>query len=549
MENNKQNKNFYFLRKEDKEIERQKKKWDQRFNLEKKPLYDSHKNINYLSLMYLNENSIEKEKEINKKIKSPLYSGYYALFSQSKKNHENKIYKKTSKNKKLVICMDNSQDKNKNNTPKKTLFSTNSYYSNTKRKKIDKKNIAFKNKYFLSNQTSPKYEKENMLTMDDDLSEKWKVINGLWNNFGVTKKYKEYFIDYINKIENKKKIKPFLDLEKEHMQKFGNGLKILKKRVEDRNNKIEELKALIKTYTNVISEINIYIDKNEYFEDISKKNQKLIISNINKCLLILRKLTFNVINQIKNISFPNSYFFYMNKIDLDIINNEYLFSIKNDLDFIQNSVIKKVYDFDYIGDSDPFFLSFSEKKGQNSDVNVEIEDFIKNEKKLKLPLNEEISREVQNCLFFLNQAEILNKTKNNNNIFSEFLKRNNSNEKFSSRSSISNGIGCLFKGNTEKKIIKLKTNNENNKNFKLIDNMTSSPSANKIKYHKRNNDKLFISSEQLKEQFHKYDSIKKMINENINEKVNENININNNFKKEEKEERKKKKEKEIIEKK
>jgi hypothetical protein len=77
-------------------------------------------------------------------------------------------------------------------------------------------------------------------------------------------------------------------------------------------------------------------------------------------------------------------------------------------------------------------------------------------------MNEKMLAEVQNCLFFLDQAEILYKGKNNNlnkNRILEFLNSNNS-PNSRERTNIDNvsgyGIGSSFKGNLEKNILKLK---------------------------------------------------------------------------------------------
>ena len=91
----------------------------------------------------------------------------------------------------------------------------------------------------------------------------------------------------------------------------------------------------------------------------------------------------------------------MNKIDLNKIkndyyyNDDYLLSIKNDLDFVQNPAMQNIYDFDNLEGGDPFFLSFTKfpEKDESSPNN-------KNNEKLKLPINDKMLLEIQNCLFF-----------------------------------------------------------------------------------------------------------------------------------------------------
>ena len=91
------------------------------------------------------------------------------------------------------------------------------------------------------------------------------------------------------------------------------------------------------------------------------KNEKKVISDINDCPLTVRINTKNVINQIKNFSLTNSYYFYMNKIDLNKLkndyyyNDEYLLSIKNDLDFIYILEMQNLYDFENVYGGDFFY--------------------------------------------------------------------------------------------------------------------------------------------------------------------------------------------------
>ena len=166
----------------------------------------------------------------------------------------------------------------------------------------------------------------NSVTIEEgDLYEEFEIIQNLWNKFGVTKKYQENFVNHINGLNRKENIKQFLFLEKKQMQKFKYDLSQLLKKIIQRNDEIAHLKNLIQVYSNIINDTNFNPEqKDEKLQNLSELNEKKIVGEINDCLLSLRINTINVINQIKNFSFSNSYYFHMKKIDL----NKFKFIIK-----------------------------------------------------------------------------------------------------------------------------------------------------------------------------------------------------------------------------
>ena len=435
-------KNVYFLRPDNPKDEKE-KKWDQRFILDKIPPYDAYKDVNYLSLGLIKskiryENILEKERIKRNMKKNPFLTVHYALESQPMKNNiETHNFTETSndKHKKLIFTINNISDKNKNIDPRKTHSFSHShrfYKSKTSvQSNFDNKFIRYKFKdNYIQKSTKLKISYDNNpqkeLTIEEsDLLEEFVLIKEMWNKFGVTKKYQENFIEFINSLEKNQSIKQFLYLEKKQMQKFKFDLTQLLKKIINSNNKIENLKNLITIYSNILNEKNYFKEKkDEKLQSLNEINENKIISQINDSLLSLRLHTINVINQIKNFSLANSYYFYMNKIDLNNVkneffyNDEYLLTIKNDLDFVQNSVIQNLYEFHTYGGCDPFFLSFTKfpEKGEqsNDDINNDNNNELEEEmKKKELPINDKLLNEIQNCLCYLNQAEILNRTKNN----------------------------------------------------------------------------------------------------------------------------------------
>ena len=530
--NSRTNKNGYFLRDENQNGVKE-KKWDERFFLYKIPPYDAYKDVNYLSLGLIKskikyENLLEKERAKKSKIKSPLYSEHYLIDSQQKKNNlESRTFKESinDKNKKLIFSIESPNSKLKTSNSKKTYSLTYNHrnYNNKANmgNKAGNKNITYKFK----NYDSPR-NRNNFPIEGGDLLDEFEIIKDLWDKFGVTQKYQENFVNYINGLDRKENIRQFLFLEKKQMQKFKYDLTQLLKKIIHRNDEINHLKNLIKLYTNIISDKKFYIErKNEDLQNVNEGNEKKIIQDINDCLLSLRVNTINVINQIKNFSIANSYYLYMNKIDLNKIKNDYyyndyyLLSIKNDLDFVQNSALQNIYDFSSVRGGDPFFLSFTNIPEDNQHSNpFNIKENEKSKKK-KLPMSEKMLIEVQNCLFFFDQAEILNKGRNNGinkNKILEFLNSNN-NPNSRERINIDNvsgyGIGSSFRGNLEKNILKLKMQSGYDKLFTFLGN-SPSPSIDRLKPIKQRNDIPLMTSQQLQEKFEEYELINNLINEN-----------------------------------
>ena len=534
------NKNVYYLR-EDSQNEDKEKRWDERFFLDKIPPYDAYKDVNYLSLGLIKskikyEKYLENEKLKKYRLKNPFCSEHYILDSQPKKN----IF-----NRKLMFKINNFQEKNIADKYKKTHSVTYSHRLYDKKTSLEKSNnnkINIKNAdktNYSSQKNIYEYKEQKKLTMEEtDLLEEFEIIKVMWNKFGVTKKYQENFVNFLNSLNRKETIKQFLVFEKKQMQKFKYELTQLLKKIIHRNDEINNLKILINLYTNILNDKKFYHDKkNENLENLSIKNEEKIISDLNDCLLLVRINTINVINQIKNFTLSNSYYFLMNKIDLNKIkndyyyNDDYLLSIKNDLDFIQNSAIQNIYDFDYLEGGDPFFLSFTNIPEKDKSKEGNNNNKLEKNKKLKLPINDKMLSEIQNCLFFLNQAEIFHKTKNipsNKNKIIEYLNNNSITNDNIGKNNNENlyGIGSVFKGNLERSIVKLKMQRGYDKLFTFISNKNSNltPRFDKLKnFKKKNKDIPLMTSQELKDKINEYELINSLFYENNDDK--EKINI------------------------
>ena len=517
------NKNSYFLRGENNSGAKE-KKWDERFFLDKIPPYDAYKDVNYLSLGLIKskikyENFLEKEKLKKYKLRNNLYSEHLLIDSQQKKQ---------TFNKKLTFSINNSLEKNKTNKEQKTSYSLSNTHNLERKKSSPPKSVGVKkeNNYF-TNDAENKNGQEKKLTVEEsDIMEEFEIIKVMWNKFGVTKKFQENFVNMLNILENNEIIKKFLLLEKKQMQKFKGDLTQLLKKIIHRNDEIDKLKQLISLYKNILIEKkNSKNPKVENAQNLSQRSEQKVIEDINTCLLAVRLHTINVVNQIKNFSMNNAYYFHMNKIDLSKIKNdyyyneEYVLTIKNDLDFVQNPVMKNLYEFEHWGGGDPFFLSITQKKEED-----------KNQKN-KLKISDKMLSEIDNCLFFLNQAELCLQAKKasipNKNKIIQYLNRTSNTEErngTATGNSTGYGLGTNFnikgKDNLERNIVKLKMQSGYDKLFTFINNSNSShtPKIENIKNSKKRKDRKIplMTSQELKDRFIHYEELNSLLNENKN---------------------------------
>ena len=498
--------------KEPTKTEIKEKNWDQRFVLYKIPPYDAFKDANYLSLGLMKskikyERYLEKEKQKKLRGKTPRYTEHYVIDSQTGN--------KTSKEKNKRIIFSSFNENHKNNFAK--TYSYNKLTGN----KNSNNNLNEKNSNLLSNE-------------EIDLNDEFEIIKNLWNKLGVTKIYQENFINLLNSLDDLENIRMYLNLEKKQMIKFKYDLTQLLKRIIHRNDQISNLKQLIGIYENILKEKRTHPEiENENMESLCNINENKITEDIHSCLLSLRINSINVVSQIKSFLMSNSYFLYMNKINLEQIkqdyyyNDDYLLYMKTDLDFVQHSVLTNIYDFESFDGGDPFFLSFSKLKEEGEKKN----ESKQNNKKIKLDINKKILEEVQNCIYFMQQSEILHKSKKESkspskNRVLEFLncgtkiKEENCKKK-------GYGIGNLFKGNLEQDIIKLKMTKGYDRIFNFIKTGNSYQNQNVVKDRlkksgkKKHNNIPLMTSQELKKKLSQYELLNELINEQNNENKKE----------------------------
>ena len=505
------------------------KGWSQRFVLNKIPPFDAFKDVRFLSYGLTKSKTkydlSEKERLKIKKNKllnlNDRYPGRFALSYNIKKSN-------TKENIKFSITELKSDNQNNN---KKRSFSSKYKYSGIE-------------KNFYNNKTE---------INDDDLTKELETVKELWENFGVDINFQKMFIEKLNYLKSKNEMLQFLKLEKKQMQKFKIKLTLVVKKMIDRKNEILRLKKLLKK----LEQINMNSNLDENLQNINENNKNKVEAKIDENLSSIQLITVDLVNLINNFLVSNAFYLLSGKINIHKIYNDYNFnelyvlSMKNEMDFLKNSYLENLYDLENFEYGDPFLLSISEKQ-QDSDNNNE-----KLKKLKKLKINDSLLLEIQNCLFFMNQIELISQIKFNNYFYFNQNGYSKNIKKF--QKTKHEDLNTNNKFNLEKNIYKLKTdrvyNNifydttNNFKNINYSENNSFKRDAIKNKNQNQNQFKKSptMTSEELNEKFLGYYKMKKLIFdvEYNNDQDKGKSEKENKDKKTEKE-RRKKKEDEII---
>ena len=494
------------------------KKWDNRFILEKIPQYDAFKDQKYLSLSLMkSKNKLEEKtnsKNNQKNIKKRIYSSHYSINSLTKKvptqekntyeesfnNKNNQLNQKRPKsiylNRKKLSFKNNINNSNSNSdlngnqnifynfitnklkTQNNININTNNNYDlnslneiytskTTKNNDINNRQNYIKYKDNISYYNS---EKNSILNHNNNLLSELNNIKVIWNEIYVSQDYQNSFEEMIFNLDKEDEIINMLNNEKKQIIQFKNELFKLLNVISKREKAIENLKKLDKSflenkrlekYNKLIvekykSDSNLNTEEENVYNngEIEEKNKKLIETDINNCLKLLRINSVNVIHQFNKFRTLNNYFITSGKIDINKLkknygyNPNYLIKMKNDLDFLIYSNINLIYNFKT---NDPFLISL---------IPDNIEKGRRNFK--KIDASEELLSTISNYLYILTQEELLYKIK-----FKKDIKRNKSSGEFKSNNDdISVRIkNSNNKGNNNINYLKLKSKNEFNKLF------------------------------------------------------------------------------------
>ena len=334
------------------------KNWDNRFTNLKITEYDSYKDVNLLSLGLIKAKiKFENNEKILKRAASkrdPTYRMNTNIgnddcnyFSPSKQyNYGNINFNNLLQNNNInkyghIGTFPNSCRKQKNITNSPSA-STSDRKTNKNSPKEKENQDLFSPLYRYKNY-SFRERKNNFqnimindliikIQLDKDLNKLFKNVEELWDNFGVTRTYRNNFLSSLNEsFKSKKLLLEFLYIEQNSILKFKNEFELIINRIEKRKGEIDNLKKLIKEY-----ERNINLDKNDETD----------INNIKNSLKLIRLYTINLVSQIKKFYLVNSHLTLSGKIEFNKIKvNKYNFDynyfskIKEDLYFLKDSFI------------------------------------------------------------------------------------------------------------------------------------------------------------------------------------------------------------------
>ena len=313
-------------------------------------------------------------KEFNKKVCGEIKSKSNKKINKKEKKSKGS-FKKLSQHKNMIrnkTTNFNLNINNFNNINKNLIL----YPSNKKSPSI---NIEFsneKNNLHLCHKDKNYFQKINDYQSNDIYEEYNKEplfieIQNLWISIGgITKEYKEVFINYMQKYENKKVI---FTNEIAELTLILNNLDILNKDIQIRNEIISKIKNI--------------------------KNNNIIhnIEEIKNLLISLREKSIEIINDYILFLKDISYDVLIHKFDINKIKNfdkNYINKMKNDCDFLlEDSHLNKIFHF---SKNDPFLISLSSSKLNN----------IKENNYLTLPINNDIFQNINKCQYFLLKEKI-----------------------------------------------------------------------------------------------------------------------------------------------
>ena len=266
----------------------------------------------------------------------------------------------------------------------------------------DKNNIS---KSLLNESIDKKFE---------SLNEEYVVIQKIWEDLGITHKYRIQFDNYIKTV-SKTKIKNIFINEKSNLKRYGETLLKLSKEISSRENNIHSLRKYCYSL----------INSSDYFEDEKdKRNQKSTILNIINIIKSLRLNSVKIINLFLEVREITTYYNLIGKIDMKLINKDYnydekyLIKMRKDMNFLNE--IPQLSKYFYMNDTeiDPFLTNFAPK-------NITNKNYSKfNSSKVKIPVSENMKKDITQCRYALLQESFFDKMKDDLNITKQKLNNN-----------------------------------------------------------------------------------------------------------------------------
>ena len=275
-------------------------------------------------------------------------------------------------------------------------------------------------------------------------------LESIWDDLGVTSQYRRIFVENVSEINEMEKADIF-EKEKINYKKLKDSLMNLKREINAREYHIKSLKQYETIIENYVLEGNSINHNSNSFKEIIN----IIIGLRNNAINIVN-LFFNV----NKIIFEN-----INKWDLKKLHQKYLYDLnyldkmKEDLKFLKNSILSKFIEMNN-GEIDAFLTNCAPGAG-----------IINN--KLKIPLSEELMKEINNARYLLLKESILNnKDKFNKNILNQIYLNTESGEEIGNNNFIKpkkNYLNFSQSSNNRNQILKEQNNSGNiNINKKIL---------------------------------------------------------------------------------
>ena len=520
----------------------------------KKRIYSSHYSINSLTKKVpiqekkkYEESFNYKNRQLNQKRPASIYLNRNKLSFKSNITDSSNPNLDSNANPKIFYNCLSNELKTQNNININTNHNSDLNFLNeiyisktTKNNDIKKQNII----------KNINFENNSILNQNNLLINELNDIKVIWKEIYVSQEYQNFFEEMILNLEKEDEIRNILNNEKKQITQFKNELFKLLNVISKREKAIENLKKLDKSfienkrlekYNKIIvekykSDSDLNIENNYKNGELEEKNKKLIETDIDNCLKLLRINSVNAIHQFNKFRIINNHLITSGKIDVNKLksyygyNPDYLIKMKNDLDFLIYSNINLIYNFKT---NDPFLTNLIP---YNSENNLNFK---------KINASTELVSTINNCLYILAQEELIYKMK-----FKKDIKRNKSSGEYKSNNEEMNVKIKNIKKGKNFNYLKMKSKNEynklffhHNKNSDLNMNMNLDDTLNKngnrtkkiknlyfnneLDINKKDNDKLngipITSALQLQKKFDFYNKLKQNLNNDKNEnKKNEN---------------------------
>ena len=257
------------------------------------------------------------------------------------------------------------------------------------------------------------------------------LVQSIWDALGVANTFRYNFISYTDKM-NKMERNNIFEHERNTLLKLLDSLNNLKNEVLTREDYIETLKTKSKLIEGYIVEGNLIDPEGETLQEICDIIKDLRIKAINIINI------FSKVNKIINQNYG--------KYDSKILKEEYMYDsnylkkMKNDLMFLKNCILSRFIEMNN-SEIDPFLTCCAPIPGRN--INT----------KLKVPINEDVMKAINDSRYLLIKEDIVNsgKNKEKNN-----LKNNENNDEKDDEKNDENNI---YNENNEYNEYHVKLNN------------------------------------------------------------------------------------------